>query len=74
MPAMPRQKICDRACIVRFRLHLVCLICGKKQKLLRRHLAVDHQLAPDQYRETFVLTSDYPMAAANYASSGPGLR
>jgi predicted transcriptional regulator len=47
--------------------HLVCLICGKKQKLLRRHLAVEHELTPDQYRETFGLKPDYPMAAPNYA-------
>ena len=47
--------------------HLVCLICGKKQKLLRRHLAVEHELTPNQYRETFGLKSDYPMTAPNYA-------
>jgi predicted transcriptional regulator len=47
--------------------HLVCLICGKKQKLIKRHLAVEHDLTPDQYRETFGLKSDYPMAAPNYA-------
>jgi predicted transcriptional regulator len=60
--------------------HLVCLICGKKQTLLRRHLAVEHELTPDQYRETFGLKPDYPMAAPNYAqqrrklalSIGPG--
>ena len=46
--------------------HLVCLICGKKQKLLKRHLAVEHELTPNQYRETFGLKSDYPMAAPNY--------
>jgi predicted transcriptional regulator len=47
--------------------HLVCLICGKKQKLLKRHLAVEHELTPNHYRETFGLKSDYPMAAPNYA-------
>jgi len=54
--------------------HLVCLICGKKQKLLKRHLAVEHELTPNQYRETFGLyretfglKSDYPMTAPNYA-------
>jgi predicted transcriptional regulator len=47
--------------------HLVCLICGKKQKLLKRHLAVVHELAPNQYRETFGLKPDYPMAAPSYA-------
>jgi predicted transcriptional regulator len=47
--------------------HLVCLICGKKQKLLKRHLAVEHDLTPNQYRESFGLKPDYPMAAPNYA-------
>ena len=47
--------------------HLVCLICGKKQKLLKRHLTVEHELTPDQYRATFGLKPDYPMAAPNYA-------
>jgi predicted transcriptional regulator len=48
--------------------HLVCLICGRKQKLLKRHLAVEHELTPNQYRETFGLKSDYPMVAPNYAA------
>ena len=26
--------------------HLVCLICGKPQKVLKRHLAVQHDLTP----------------------------
>ena len=47
--------------------HLVCLICGKKQKLLKRHLAVEHELTPNQYRDASALKSDYPMAAPNYA-------
>jgi predicted transcriptional regulator len=38
--------------------HLTCLVCGKKQKLLKRHLAVEHDLTPDRYRETFSLTRD----------------
>jgi predicted transcriptional regulator len=40
---------------------------GKKQKLLKRHLAVEHSLLPGQYRESFGLKPDYPMAAPNYA-------
>ena len=47
--------------------HLVCLICGRKQKLLKRHLAVEHELTPNRYRETFGLKPDYPMAAPSYA-------
>jgi MucR family transcriptional regulator, transcriptional regulator of exopolysaccharide biosynthesis len=46
---------------------LTCLICGKEQKLLKRHLAVEHDLTPVQYRERFALKPDYPMAAPNYS-------
>jgi predicted transcriptional regulator len=47
--------------------HLVCLICGKKQKLLKRHLTVEHELTPDEYRQKFGLKTDYPMVAPDYA-------
>jgi predicted transcriptional regulator len=47
--------------------HLLCLVCGKPQKVLKRHLAVQHELTPAQYRERFGLKPDYPMAAPNYA-------
>ena len=47
--------------------HLICLVCGKPQKVLKRHLAVQHELTPAQYRERFGLKPDYPMAAPNYA-------
>ena len=47
--------------------HLVCLVCGKQQKTLRRHLDVAHQLTPEAYREQFGLRPDYPMAAPGYS-------
>jgi predicted transcriptional regulator len=47
--------------------HLICLGCGKPQKMLKRHLAVRHDLTPAQYRERFGLKPDYPMTAPNYA-------
>jgi predicted transcriptional regulator len=47
--------------------HLVCLVCGKKQKLLKRHLSTEHALTPEAYRSTFELKPDYPMAAPNYS-------
>jgi predicted transcriptional regulator len=47
--------------------HLVCLVCGKPQKILRRHLHVAHQLTPEAYRELFGLMPDYPMAAPGYS-------
>jgi predicted transcriptional regulator len=46
---------------------ITCLICGKKQKLLKRHLAVAHELTPDRYREQFGLKRDYPMVAPSHA-------
>jgi predicted transcriptional regulator len=47
--------------------HLVCLVCGKPQKMLKRHLAVRHDLTPVQYRERFGLKANYPMTAPDYA-------
>jgi predicted transcriptional regulator len=47
--------------------HLICLVCGKPQNVLKRHLAVRHDLTPAGYRERFTLKADYPMAAPNYA-------
>jgi predicted transcriptional regulator len=59
-PAVPvRRSIWDD--------HLVCLVCGKQQKTLRRHLDVAHELTPDAYREQFGLGPDYPMAAPGYS-------
>ena len=49
--------------------HLVCLVCGKHQKTLKRHIATSHGMTPDQYRTTFGLSSDYPMVAADYAQA-----
>jgi predicted transcriptional regulator len=47
--------------------HLVCLVCGRQQKTLRRHLDAAHQLTPEAYREQFGLKPDYPMAAPGYS-------
>jgi predicted transcriptional regulator len=46
---------------------ITCLICGRSQKTLRRHLAATHDLTPDVYRELYGLKPDYPMVAPNYA-------
>jgi len=47
--------------------HLVCPLCGRRQKTLRRHLEVSHRLTPEAYRELFGLKSDYPMSAPSYS-------
>lgn len=47
--------------------HITCLECGKKMKMLKRHLMTDHGLTIDDYRARFGLAADYPMVAPNYA-------
>ena len=57
LPAVPvRRSVRDD--------HLVCLVCGKPFKSLRRHLRTSHALTPQAYREKFELGGDYPMVAA----------
>ncbi len=46
---------------------LLCLVCGKAQKVLKRHLSVKHDLTPAGYRARFELRPDYPMIAPAYA-------
>jgi predicted transcriptional regulator len=46
--------------------HITCLMCGRKQKLLKRHLSSAHSLTPTEYREMFGLKRDYPMTAPSY--------
>lgn len=48
---------------------ITCLECGKKFKMLRRHLGTDHQLTPDEYRKRWNLASDYPIVAPDYAET-----
>ena len=49
--------------------HLVCLDCGKKMKMLKRHLSTEHGLTPDEYRARWNLSADYPMVAPDYAAT-----
>lgn len=46
---------------------IVCLEDGKRLKMLKRHLMTHYNLTPDQYRQKWGLSSDYPMVAPNYA-------
>ena len=51
----------------------ICLICGKPQKMLKRHLATRHELTPDAYRAMFSLKDDYPLVAPTYAAQRSAL-
>ena len=47
--------------------YIVCLEDGKKLKMLKRHLMTHYQMTPDEYRQKWGLSIDYPMVAPNYA-------
>jgi len=47
--------------------YIVCLEDGKKLKMLKRHLMTHYNMTPDQYRQKWGLSVDYPMVAPNYA-------
>ncbi|HET7710253.1 MAG TPA: MucR family transcriptional regulator [Sphingomicrobium sp.] len=47
--------------------YIVCLEDGKRLKMLKRHLMTHYSLTPDQYRQKWGLSADYPMVAPNYA-------
>jgi predicted transcriptional regulator len=66
VPARPNPAVPVRRSLGRD--HLICLVCGQKQKTLKRHLAVRHQLSPVDYRGRYDLGSDYPLVAPSYAA------
>jgi len=48
--------------------YLICLEDGKKLKMLKRHLKTSYDMTPEDYRERWGLSPDYPMVAPNYAA------
>jgi predicted transcriptional regulator len=63
--AKPEPKVSIRASVKPD--FISCLECGKKQKMLKRHLMTNHEMTPVDYRQKWGLSSDYPMVAPNYA-------
>ena len=63
--AKPEPKVSIRSSIKPD--YIVCLEDGKKLKMLKRHLMTHYSMTPDQYRQKWGLSSDYPMVAPNYA-------
>jgi predicted transcriptional regulator len=49
--------------------YIVCLECGKRLTMLKRHLMAEHNMTVDQYRAKWGLPSNYPMVAPNYAKT-----
>jgi predicted transcriptional regulator len=47
---------------------ITCLDCGKKAKMLKRHLMNAHGLTFDEYRRRWGLATNYPIVAPNYSA------
>lgn len=69
-PAVPEPEKREPAVSVRSSVkpdHLVCLVCGTKNKMLKRHISTAHDMTPQEYRELFELRANYPMIAPECA-------
>jgi predicted transcriptional regulator len=64
-PERPQPAVPVRKSV--FHDHIVCLEDGKKLKMLKRHLKTAYSMTPEQYRERWGLSPDYPMVAPDYA-------
>jgi len=59
-PAVPIRRSVSRD-------HLVCLDCGWKGQMLKRHLTAAHGLSVQEYRERWGLKPDHPITAPGYS-------
>ena len=60
VPAVPVRRSVQRDVVV-------CLDCGWKGKMLRRHLTTRHALTGDEYLKRWNLPPDHPLTAPNYS-------
>ena len=52
---------------------VVCLECGWKGKMLRRHLSTRHGLSGEEYLRRWSLPSDHPLTAPTYSEQRSSL-
>jgi predicted transcriptional regulator len=60
IPAVPLRRSVQRDAVI-------CLDCGWKGKMLRRHLTTRHGLSGDDYLKRWGLPGDHPLTAPNYS-------
>ena len=65
-PAVPIRRSVQRDAVV-------CLECGWKGKMLRRHLSTRHSLTGEQYLKRWSLQSDHPLTAPAYSEQRSSL-
>jgi predicted transcriptional regulator len=47
--------------------HIICIECGYRGQMLKKHLQSKHGLSVTQYKLRWKLASDHPMTAPNYS-------
>ena len=67
-PAKPEQKPAVSIKKSVTKQFIICLECGKPQKMIKRHLHNAHDTNPAEYRAKWGLAHDYPMVAPVYAA------
>jgi predicted transcriptional regulator len=65
-PAVPIRRSVTRD-------YVVCLECGWRGRILRRHLQARHGLSPDEYRRRWRLLSDHALVAPAYSERRSGI-
>jgi predicted transcriptional regulator len=60
IPAVPVRRSVQRDAVI-------CLDCGWKGKMLRRHLTTRHGLSGDEYLKRWSLPGDHPLTAPAYS-------
>jgi predicted transcriptional regulator len=66
IPAVPIRRSVHRD-------YVVCLECGWRGQMLRRHLATGHRLTVEQYRAQWKLPREHRMTAPGYSERRSGL-
>ena len=66
IPAVPIRRSVQRD-------YVVCLECGWRGKVLRRHLGTAHELSPVEYRQRWNLSREHLLTAPAYAEARSGL-
>src|SRR5262249_2827248 len=66
IPAVPIRRSVQRD-------YVVCLECGWRGKVLRRHLGSAHELSPAEYRQRWSLSREHLLTAPAYAEARSGL-
>ncbi len=65
-PAVPIKKSVTPSAII-------CLECGRRQKMLKRHLSTGHDLTPVEYKAKWSLPASYPLIAPEYSAERSSL-